>query len=321
MESATQRATASAPAGPLKLDARAWWSAIKRAAMQFRDHELTDSAAGLTYYAVLSIFPALIALVSILGLAGDSAIDPLVENIESLAPGQAQEILLGAIEQISSSQAAGLALILGLAGAVWTASGYIGGFSRASNRIYEIDEGRPFWKLRPLQIAITIVMILLLVVCAIAVVVTGPLARELGDVVGVGETAVTMWEIAKWPVIAVTVITLISVLYWAAPNVRQPGFRWITPGSVVALVLWVAASALFAFYVANFSSYNATYGSIAAVIVFLVWLWITNLAILFGAELNAELERQRELEAGVREADTIALDPRDPADDQRRSET
>jgi membrane protein len=314
MESATHPAGAVGPSGPLRLSPRAWWDVLKRTANAFRDDDLTDVAAALTYYAVLSIFPALIALVSILGLVGDAALDPLIENVENLTPGPAQEILLGAIEQISSSQAAGIALILGMAGAIWTASGYVGGFARASNRIYEVDEGRPFWKLRPLQIGITVLTILLLAICAIAVVVTGPLAREVGDVVGAGETAVTVWGIAKWPVIALMVITLISILYLATPNVRQPGFRWITPGSVVAVVLWLASSLLFAFYVSNFGSYNATYGSIAAVIVFLVWLWITNLAILFGAELNAELERQRELEGGVPRDETIALEPRDPAD-------
>jgi membrane protein len=314
MESATDRVQAEAPSGPLRLRLRDWWSVLKRTVAEFREDELTDIAAGLTYYAVLSIFPALIALVSILGLIGDSATQPLIDNVEALTPGAAQEILLGAIEQISSSQAAGLALVLGLAGALWSASGYVGAFARASNRIYEVEEGRPFWKLRPIQIALTIVMILLLAVCAIAVVITGPLAEEIGDVVGAGETAVTIWDIAKWPTIVLFVITMISVLYWTAPNIRQPAFRWITPGGVVAVLLWIAASALFALYVANFSSYNATYGSIAAVIVFLVWLWITNLAILFGAELNAELERQRELVAGVPRDETIALKPRDPAE-------
>jgi membrane protein len=318
MESATQTRPdehgEKAPSGPLKLRARSWWQVLKRTAKEFQDDQLTDLAAGLTYYAVLAIFPALIALVSILGLIGTSATDPLIENVEALAPGPAQEILVGAIEQISSSRAAGLGLLLGLAGALWSASGYVGGFARASNRIYEVEEGRPFWKLRPLQIAITVAMILLLAVCAIAVVVTGPLAREIGDVVGAGDTAVLVWDIAKWPVIVFVVISMISVLFWTAPNVKQPGFRWITPGGVVAVVLWLVASLLFAFYVANFSSYNATYGSIAAVIVFLVWLWITNVAILFGAELNAELERERELAAGVPEEETIALEPRDPAD-------
>jgi membrane protein len=298
----------------LKLRARNWWQVLRRTAKEFQDDQLTDLAAGLTYYAVLAIFPALIALVSILGLIGTSATDPLIENVEALAPGPAQEILVNAIEQISSSQAAGLGLLLGLVGALWSASGYVGGFARASNRIYEVEEGRPFWKLRPIQIAITVAMILLLAVCAIAVVVTGPLAREIGDVVGAGETAVQVWDIAKWPVIVFVVISMISVLFWTAPNVKQPGFRWITPGGVVAVVLWLAASLLFAVYVANFASYNATYGSIAAVIVFLVWLWITNVAILFGAELNAELERERELAAGVPEEETIALEPREPAD-------
>ena len=280
------------PRGPLSLRARAWWSVLKRTVREFQDDQLTDVAAGLTYYAVLAIFPALIALVSILGLIGPTATDPLIENVENLAPGPAQEILLDSIRQISSTPAAGLGLLLGLVGAIWSASGYVGGFSRASNRIYEVTESRPYWKLRPLQIAITVVMILVLAICAIAVVVTGPLAREVGDLVGAGETAVTIFDIAKWPVLVVAVMTMISALFWAAPDVRHPGFRWITPGGVVAVVLWIVVSGLFALYVANFGSYNATYGSLAAVIVFLVWLWLTNLAILFGAELNAELVRE-----------------------------
>ncbi|MGI8460223.1 MAG: YihY/virulence factor BrkB family protein [Solirubrobacterales bacterium] len=310
MESATQRA----PTGPLRLRRHAWLDVLKRTAKEFQEDQLTDLAAGLTYYAVLAIFPALIALISVLGLIGDSAIVPLTDNIEALAPGPAKEILLGSIEQIASTQAAGLGLVLGLAGAIFSASGYVGGFARASNRIYEVEEGRPFWKLRPLQIGITVVMIGLLAVCAIAVVISGPLAREVGELIGAGDTAVTIWDIAKWPVIALAVITMISVLFWTAPNVKQPGFRWITPGGVVAVALWVLASLLFAFYVANFAAYNATYGSIAAVIIFLVWLWITNVAILFGAELNAEIERERELAAGVPEEETIALEPRDPKD-------
>jgi len=315
MESATRIETPeNAPSGPLKLRARAWLDVLRRTAKEFQDDQLTDLAAGLTYYAVLAIFPALIALVSVLGLVGDSATEPLIDNVEALTPGPAQQILTDAIEQISSSQAAGLGLVLGLAGALWSASGYVGGFARASNRIYEVEEGRAFWKLRPIQIGITVVMILLLALCAIAVVVTGPLARDVGDVVGAGDTAVTIWDVAKWPAIVLVVITMISVLYWTTPNVKQPGFRWITPGGVVAVVLWLLTSLLFAFYVSNFGSYNATYGSIAAVIVFLVWLWITNVAILFGAELNAELERERELAAGVPEEETIALEPRDPND-------
>lgn len=300
-----------APPSPRRLTARRWWHTMKRTVGEFRDDGLTDWAAALTYYAVLAIFPALIALVSILGLVGASATDPLLDNLTGLAPGPANEILTGAIDEITASRGtAGLAFVLGLVGALWSASGYVGAFSRASNVIYEIEEGRPFWKLRPQQLGLTLLLILLLAAMALGVVVSGPVAEEVGDVVGAGETAVTVWGIVKWPVIALVVVAIFAILYYAAPNVRQPGFRWITPGGLLALVVWLAASAAFALYVANFGSYNATYGSIAGVIVFLVWLWISNLALLLGAELNAELERARELEAGVPEERTIALRPR-----------
>jgi membrane protein len=266
---------------------------------------------------VLAIFPALIALVSILGLVGDSATQSLLDNLSGLAPGPANEIITSAIENITANQSsAAFALIFGIAGALWSASGYVGAFSRASNAVYEVEEGRPFWKLKPIQILITAVMIMLLALCAIAVVVTGPLARTVGDLVGVGDQAVTIWEIAKWPVIVLVVITLFAILYWAAPNVKQPGFKWITPGGVLAVVVWVAVSALFALYASQFGSYNKTYGTLAGPVIFLVWLWLTNVAMLLGAELNAELERSRELEAGVPPEETLALEPRQaPKDD------
>lgn len=308
---------ADVPDGPTELEKSSWKATLKRTIKEFQNDNLTDWAAALTYYAVLAIFPALIALISILGLVGESATEALLDNLTKLTPGSANQIITDAIENITASQSsAGLGLALGIAGALFSASGYVGGFGRASNAIYEVEEGRPFWKLRPIQILITTVMITLLAVCALAVVISGPVAEQVGNLVGAGDAAVTAWEIAKWPVIALVVTILFAILYWASPNVKQPAFRWITPGGILAVVLWVIASALFAFYVANFSSYNATYGSIAGVIVFLVWLWITNLAILLGAELNAELERSRELEAGVPIEETIALPPREPADDE-----
>jgi membrane protein len=294
-----------------KENLRRSWRTLRRTVREFRADGLTDWAAALTYYAVLAIFPALIALVSILGLVGASATDPLLDNLTGLAPGPANEVLTNAIDEITASRGtAGLAFVLGLLGALWSASGYVGAFSRASNVIFEIEEGRPFWKLRPLQIGLTLLLIMLLAAMALAVVVSGPIAREVGDVIGLGDTTVTIWEIAKWPAITLAVVAIIAILYYAAPNVRQPGFHWITPGGVLALVLWLAASAGFALFVANFGSYNATYGSIAGVIVFLVWLWISNLAILLGAELNAEVEREHEIEAGIPEDQTIALPPR-----------
>jgi membrane protein len=301
-----------APESPTDLRARSWIGVVRRTVREFRDDNLTDWAAALTYYAILSIFPALLVFVSILGLIGDSATQPLLDNLATVAPGPAQEIFTSAIENLNRSQGgAGILFVVGLAGALWTASGYVGAFMRASNAIYEVGEGRPFWKLRPVQIAVTLVMVTLLSIGAVAVVLTGPLAEEVGNVIGVGGAAVTAWDIAKWPALVLLVSTMLSVLYWAAPNVKQPGFRWLTPGGVLAVVLWIVASAAFAFYVANFGSYNKTYGTIGGVIVFLIWLWISNIAVLLGAELNAELERGRQLEAGLPAERQLQVEPRD----------
>jgi membrane protein len=303
--------TARGPDEPADLKTRSWWGVLKRTVREFRADNLTDWAAALTYYGILSIFPALLVLVSVLGLIGESATQPLLDNLATVAPGPAQEIVTSAIENLNQNQgAAGILLVVGLATALWSASSYVGAFMRASNAIYEVEEGRPFWKLRPVQIAVTLVMVILLAIGAVAVVVTGPLAEQVGNVIDVGDAAVTAWDIAKWPVLILIVSFMFSVLYWAAPNVKQPGFRWLTPGGVAAVILWIVASAAFALYVANFASYNETYGSLGGVIVFLVWLWISNIAVLLGAELNAEVERARELEAGVPEDRTIALEPR-----------
>jgi membrane protein len=259
----------SAPDAPTDLSGRSWGAVLKRTVKEFKADNLTDWAAALTYYGVLAIFPAIIALVSIIGLIGPSATQPLLDNLAKLAPGPANDILSGAVKQVANGRgSAGFAFVLGLAGAVWSASGYVGAFSRASNAIYEVGEGRPFWKLRPMQLIVTTVMILLLATCAIAVVVTGPVAKQAGDVVGVGGAAVTAWDIAKRPVIALVVSMMFSILYFAAPNVKQPSFKWITVGGVVALAIWLVASALFAFYVANFSSYNKTYGALGGVVSF-----------------------------------------------------
>ena len=273
---------------------RAAFRLLQCAFASFRDHGLTDWAAALTYFGILSIFPALIFLVAILGLAGDSATHSVLHNIDELGPGPAQDVVSNAIREISGHQgAAGAALAIGLAGALWSASGYVGAFSRAANVIHGVTEERPSWKLRPLQIAITLLLLLLVALSAIGVVLSGPLAKEVGKVLGVEGPAVTAWNLAKWPVIAAVVTTVVAVLYYVAPDTRNPGFRLVTPGSVAAVVLWVAASAGFAIYVGSFASYNKVYGSLAGIVVFLVWLWISNLAVLFGAELNAEIERRR----------------------------
>jgi membrane protein len=289
----------NAPDGPGDLGRSGWKGAIKRSAKEFKADNVSDWAAALTYYGVLSIFPALIALMSLLGLVGKPATQPLIDNLGSVAPGPAKEILTSALQNLQHGKgAAGILFIVGLAAALWAASGYVAAFMRAANAIWDVDEGRPVWKTVPLRLAVTLVLVLLLAISAIAVVVTGPLAREVGNLVGVGGTAVTVWDIAKWPILILVVGFMLAILYFASPNVRQPGFKWVTPGGLIAVLLWIIASALFAFYVANFGSYNATYGALGGVIVFLVWLWISNIVILFGAELNAELERGRQIAGG-----------------------
>jgi membrane protein len=305
--------TQRAPEGPTALRPRSWMPVLKRVRSEFKNDNVPDLAAALTYYGVLAIFPALIALVSIVGLVGHSATQPLVDNLGKLAPGAARTIFTSAVHNLQSSRGtSGVVFVAGLLGAIWAASGYIGAFMRASNAIYDIAEGRPIWKTVPIRLAMTIILLLMLAVSALAVVLTGGLARQVGDLVGVGSSAVTAWDIAKWPVLLLTVSLMFSLLYWAAPNVKHPGFRWLTPGGVLAVVVWLVASGLFALYVANFSSYNKTYGALASVVIFLVWLWISNVAILIGAELNAELEREREIIAGHPADEEPFLEPRDP---------
>jgi membrane protein len=292
---------------------RYWWPVLKRTVREFREDNLTDWAAALTYFSVLAIFPALIVLVSILGLVGESATQPLIDNLGTVAPGPAKEIFTSAIENLQGDQgAAGVLFVIGLLGALWSASGYVAAFMRASNAIYDIDEGRPIWKTLPVRVSLTLVLLTLLAISTIAVVLTGGVAEKVGDLVGLGSTAVSVWNIAKWPVLLVVVSFMFALLYWAAPNVKHPGFRWISPGGVLAVIGWLIASGAFALYVSNFGSYNKTYGALGGVVVFLVWLWISNIMILLGAEFNAELERERAIEDGMRPPDKEPfVEPRD----------
>ena len=288
----------STPDSPTDVPPRGWLATLKRTAREFQDDNLTDWAAALTYYAVLALFPALLVLIALLGVVGQypQTTNALLDIVGKLGPSSAVDTFRAPIEGVVKSKGgAGALLGFGLLGALWSASGYIGAFFRASNIVWDIDEGRPVWKLLPLRVVVTLVGVLAMALVLLGLVLTGPLARAVGDVIGLGSTAVTVWGIVKWPVLLAIVITIISVLYWIAPNVKHPKFSWVTPGGIVAVLVWIVASVGFAFYAANFSSYNKTYGSLGAMIVFLVWLWITNLAILFGAELNSELERSRQI--------------------------
>jgi membrane protein len=300
-----------------------WFATLKRTAIEFRDDNLSDWAAALTYYGLLSFFPALLALVSLVGLFGDpkATTDKITEIVTAVGPESGAETFKGPIESITSNRgAAGFTLILGLGAALWSASAYVGAFIRASNVIYETPEGRPFWKLRPLQVAVTLAMILLIALVAIGLVLTGPIVEAVAEPIGLSDTAITVWDIAKWPVLAALFAAAIAVLYYASPNAKLRGFRWVTPGSLVAIAIWILASAAFALYVANFGSYDKTYGTLGGVIVLIVWFWITNLAILFGHQLNAERERSLEIDEGRPGAEReLQLEPRsEPKEPQTR---
>lgn len=294
------------------LPRRSWSAALKGSLREFKDDELTDRAAALTYYGVLSLFPALLVLVSLLGLSGTSATDKVLTNLRQLTPGSARDILTRAVEQLQGGGGLGSAMaVVGLVLAVWSASGYVAAFIRTSNAVYDMPEGRPVWKILPIRVGVTVVLMVLAVASALIVVFTGGLARQAGKALGIGDTALTVWSIAKWPVLVVLVTVMIAILYWASPNAKVRGFKWITPGSFLALLIWLIASAGFAFYVANFASYNKTYGTMAGVIVFLVWLWIGNLALLLGLEFDAETARQRAVAGGHPPEEEPYVTPRD----------
>ncbi len=297
------------------------FATLKRTITEFSEDNLSDWAAALTYYGLLALFPALIALVGLIGLLGDpvSTIKSITQIVTKLGPSSAAQTLAGPIKSITAHKGtAGVMGIVGLLAALWSASSYVGAFMRASNVIYETPEGRPIWKLRPLQVLVTLVMLVLLLLVALALVLTGPIVTAVAGPLGVGGTAVSIWNIAKWPVLVIVVIAMFSVLFYAAPNVKLAGFRWVTPGALFALVVWLVASAAFALYVANFGSYNKTYGTLGGLVVFLVWMWITNTALLLGMELNAERERSRELDAGTPGAEReLQLDARSAPKEQK----
>ncbi|RAM37994.1 YihY/virulence factor BrkB family protein [Arthrobacter globiformis] len=301
------------PDSPTDVDKPSWKYIARKTLREFTGDQCPDLAAGLTYYAIFSLFPALLALVSLLGIFGqaEKTTSALLEIVQGVAPGQAVEMIRGPIQELTTSPAAGFTLVIGLATAIWSASGYVTAFGRAMNRIYEIDEGRGFVKLRGTMLGVTVVSLIIVALLAAMLVISGPVAEAVGNAMGLGGVFLTVWNIAKWPVIVALVIVVIAILYYFTPNVRQPKFRWMSIGSLIALLIFVLASVGFGFYVGNFSNYNKTYGAIGGVIVMLLWLWILNMSLLFGAEFDAEMERGRQLQAGIEAEDTLQLPPRD----------
>jgi membrane protein len=314
----------TAPASPRDLPKRSWAATLKRTLTEFKEDKLNHWAAALTYYAVLSLFPALLVMVSLVGLVADPATVTkfLTDVIGSLGPASAVDTFKGPIESVTSNKGgAGIMAIVGVAAALWSASGYVGAFTEASNSIYEVEEGRPVWKLKPLQLLVTLVCITLVAVTALALVVSGPVAEAIGGAVGISDVAVTAWQWGKWPIMLLLVLLILHVLYYAAPNARVTR-KWVSAGTILTLIVWIVASVGFALYVANFGSYNKTYGTLGGVVVFLLWLWITNMAVLLGVEFNAETERARELHAGTRGAEEeLKLPERDRPSSKQHART
>ena len=310
------------PRKPQQVEKPSWKLVFRKTLHEFSDDHCTDLAAALTYYGILSIFPGIIALVSLLGVIGQGkqAVAALLKIITQFAPGQTADLIRSPMEQAVNSPAAGLALVLGIVLAIWSASGYVGAFSRAMNRVYEIDEGRPFWKLKPQQLLVTVITIILVMIVALILVVSGPVTKAVGDALHLGQAPQVVWEIVKWPVLLLIVVVILAVLYYAAPNAKQPKFRWMSMGALIALVILAIATLLFGLYVATFANYAKTYGSLGGVIVFLLWVWIANIALLFGAEFDAELERGRELQAGIEAEERIQLPPRDTRQSEKLAE-
>ncbi|MFB7668199.1 YihY/virulence factor BrkB family protein [Kitasatospora sp. NPDC056138] len=308
----SRRVEQAAPDGLTEITRSSWGMVLRRTGKEFLVDELPDRAAALTYYGVLAIFPTLLVLVSVLGVIGKSATSAILANLQHLAPGAARDILRDAVDQLQNNGGTSSVLaVVGLAAALWSASGYVAAFIRSANVVYDMPEGRPTWKLTPLRLGLTLLLMVLLAASAVIVVFTGPLADHVGRALGLGSTALTVWAIAKWPVLVLLVMLMIAILYWAAPNVQGRGFRWISPGAVLAVLIWLAFSAGFALYVANFGAYNKTYGTLAGVIIFLVWLWLSNLAILLGLEFDAELSRERATQGGLPKEEEPYVHPRD----------
>ncbi|WP_125610705.1 YihY/virulence factor BrkB family protein [Specibacter cremeus] len=289
-----------------------WTLILRRAVREFGRDGCTDLAAALTYFGVLSLFPAILALVSILGLIGNAkqTTEALMGVLGAVMQGPALDVVRGAVSNVTTSPAAGWTFFLGIVAALWSAGGYVGAFGRAMNKVYGVEEGRSGWKLRLSTLALTVLVVVLVAMMAVLLVVSGPVARALGDAIGAGSAVVVLWQAGKWPVLGIAAVVLVAILYQATPNFHPPRWRWLGWGAACALLLLIATSIGFGFYVVNFSSYEKTFGTIAGAIILLLWLWICNLALLFGAELDAEIERGRELRAGLDAHESLVLEPR-----------
>jgi membrane protein len=309
----------SVPRGLRDLRWSTWRGVLVRSVKGFMKDNCTDWAAALTYYGVLALFPALIVIVALVGLVsqGEQTVTTITSLAKDVGAGSvvANESVVNIIKGVTTQDSASVLLSFGLVGALWSASGYIGAFTRASNAIYGVAEGRPIYKLRPLQLLVTAATLVLLAVVAVILIVSGPVTDAIGEALHLGDVPKTLWTIVKWPVLILVMLLLLAMMFWIAPNVQPPRFRWLTVGGFATLLTWAIVSFAFGLYVANFGSYDATYGTLGAVIAFLVWLYLSNCALMLGVEINAELQRGRRIQAGADDTDDPVLPPRaEPSD-------
>lgn len=274
-----------------------------------------DLAGALTFYGVLSLFPAILVVVSLLGVLGqgERTVDAVMEMLSDVAPAAVLDPVRGPVQALVTTHAAGFALVAGVVIALWTASRYVRALGRAMNVVFGVEEGRPLWKLVPAALMLTTLLVVLVVMGGLALVFTGPVAETVGGWIGLGDTALAVWSVAKWPGGLVSAVLALAILYRFAPNVSGRRFHWISLGALAALVVIGVATAGFGVFVSAFGTFNRTYGSLAGIIVFLFWLWLVNIGVLYGARLDAEVMRVRQLRAGLPAEEQLQVTPRDTA--------
>ncbi|WP_431797300.1 YihY/virulence factor BrkB family protein [Microbacterium kunmingense] len=311
---------AAKPSWPTDLRPETWRYLLRRTFVEFIRDDGVDAAGSLTFFGVLAIFPAGLAIMAVIGIVGDS--DDVRERLLSLlgqvAPGPVIDTADAVLANVTGSSGADVTLILSVAVALWSSSIYVTAFGRCVNRIYGVAEGRPYWKRKLLQLGLTVVLLTAVIVMIAIVMLSGPTLRFIGDLLGIREAALDVWDIVRWPVFAVALVAVIVILFRGTGNVRPPRFRWLALGALFAMLLMGAASIGFGFYAANFARYNETFGTFAGVTVFLIWLFLVNAALLLGVELNAEVERGRELQAGIPAEGGIQVPVRDTTAIERR---
>ncbi|MFN8107526.1 MAG: YihY/virulence factor BrkB family protein [Nocardioidaceae bacterium] len=284
-----------------------------RVAKEFMKDQSLDMAAALTYYAVFAIFPAMIAVFSAVGLVSDPqrVIAKIEEVLTPLIRESTLDRVMTVLDGVAASRGAGILAVASIVIALWAASAYVNAFRRMMNRIYGVQEGRALWKLRPLMALVTLVSLALVMLMMLIMIISGPISEAVGKVLGFGEDVAHLWDLLKLPVLLIFLVVSVAILYQATPNVKFPKLRLFSTGSVVAIGAIVVASVGLTFYVRNFANYNQVYGSLAGVIVFMLWMWIINIALLCGAELDAELERGRQLHDGQAAEESLLLPLRD----------